>query len=103
MGTPGAGMALDIAEQPGVYAGLLEPAHAGPIAEVAAAIVRRRPQAVVFPARGPSGPRALYGGFPAGVRLGLPAGLASAGAGTVFGARPDLSDALVVGVSQSGG
>ncbi|SNT14819.1 glucosamine--fructose-6-phosphate aminotransferase (isomerizing) [Asanoa hainanensis] len=103
MGTPGAGMAADIAEQPGVYAGLLEPAHADPIAAVAAAIVERRPRHVVFTARGTSDHAALYGAYLTEIRLGLPAGLASPSAVTVFGARPDLSDALVVGVSQSGG
>ncbi len=103
MGTPGAGMAADIAEQPGVFAGLLEPAHADPIAAVAAAIVARRPRHVVFTARGTSDHAALYGAYLAEIRLGLPAGLASPSAVTVFGARPDLSEALVIGVSQSGG
>jgi glucosamine--fructose-6-phosphate aminotransferase (isomerizing) len=103
MGTPGAGMAADIAEQPEVFAGLLEPANADPIAAVAAAIVARRPRHVVFTARGTSDHAALYGAYLAEIRLGLAAGLASPSAFTVYGARPDLSDALVVGVSQSGG
>ncbi|BCJ66535.1 SIS domain-containing protein [Polymorphospora rubra] len=100
---PGAGMAADIAEQPAGYARLLEPAHADPIAEVAAAVAARRPRHVVFTARGTSDHAALYAAYLTEIRLGLPAGLASPSAITVFGARPDLSDALVVGVSQSGG
>jgi glutamine---fructose-6-phosphate transaminase (isomerizing) len=100
---PGAGMAADIAEQPEVYSRLLEPASAGAIARVAAAIADRRPRHVVFTARGTSDHAALYAAYLTEIRLGLPAGLASPSAITLFGARPDLSEALVVGVSQSGG
>lgn len=103
MGAPGAGMAADIAEQPAGYARLLEPAHAGAIARVAAAIAERRPRHVVFTARGTSDHAALYGAYLTEIRLGIPAGLASPSAITVFGARPDFSGALVIGVSQSGG
>lgn len=100
---PGAGMAADIAEQPAGYARLLEPEHARPIARVAAAIAERRPRHVVFTARGTSDHAALYAAYLTEIRLGVPAGLASPSAITLFGARPDFSDALVVGVSQSGG
>jgi len=103
MAEPGAGMAADIAEQPAGYARLLEPAHAKAIAGVAAAIARRRPRHVVFTARGTSDHAALYAAYLTEIRLGIPAGLASPSVMTVFGARPDYSDALVVGVSQSGG
>ncbi|MEV1285673.1 SIS domain-containing protein [Micromonospora sp. NPDC049679] len=96
-------MAADIAEQPAGFARMLEPAHADAIAGVAAAIARRRPRHVVFTARGTSDHAALYAAYLTEIRLGLPAGLASPSAITVYGARPDLSDALVVGVSQSGG
>jgi glucosamine--fructose-6-phosphate aminotransferase (isomerizing) len=58
---------------------------------------------VVFTARGTSDHAALYGTYLAEIRLNLAAGLASPSAMTLFGARPDLSHALVVGVSQSGG
>jgi glutamine---fructose-6-phosphate transaminase (isomerizing) len=101
--TPGAGMAADIAEQPAGYARLLQPEHADPIARVAVAISRRQPRHVVFTARGTSDHAALYAAYLTEIRLGLPAGLASPSAITLFGARPDLRDALVVGVSQSGG
>jgi len=96
-------MAADIAEQPAGYARLLEPEHANAIAQVAAVIAERRPRHVVFTARGTSDHAALYAAYLTEIRLGLPAGLASPSAITVFGARPDMSDALVVGVSQSGG
>jgi glutamine---fructose-6-phosphate transaminase (isomerizing) len=99
----GAGMAADIAEQPEMLARLLEPSPAGAIAEVAGVIARRRPRHVVLTARGTSDHAALYAAYLAEIRLGLPAGLASPSAVTVYGARPDLSGALVIGVSQSGG
>lgn len=101
--TRGTGMAVDIGEQPEVYARLSEPVHADPVAAVAAQIAARRPRHVVLTARGTSDHAALYAAYLAEIRLGLPAGLASPSAVTVFGARPDLSAALVIGVSQSGG
>lgn len=96
-------MAADIAEQPDVYAKLLEPAQISAINAVAKAIAQHKPQHIVFTARGTSDHAALYGTYLAEIRLNLAAGLASPSAITVFGARPDLSHALVVGVSQSGG
>lgn len=98
----GAGMAVDIAEQPDIYARLLESAHARSVAEAAAAIVARDPGHVVIAARGSSDHAALYAAYLVEIRLGLPAALASPSAVTLFGARPDLSRALVIGVSQSG-
>lgn len=99
---PGAGMKADIAQQPEVFARLLDE-RAGQIADVAARIVQWRPRSVVFTARGTSDHAALYAAYLTEIRLGIPAGLASPSAMTVYGARPDLRDTLVVGVSQSGG
>src|SRR2546429_2652111 len=95
-------MAADIAEQPDGYARLLGES-AGAIAEVAARVADRAPRHVVFTARGTSDHAALFAAYLTEIRLGIPAGLASPSAVTLYGARPDLRDALVVGVSQSGG
>src|SRR5436190_11930297 len=95
-------MAADIAEQPDGYSRLLGES-AGAIAEVAARVADRAPRHVVFTARGTSDHAALYAAYLTEIRLGVPAGLASPSAITLYGARPDLRDALVVGVSQSGG
>jgi glucosamine--fructose-6-phosphate aminotransferase (isomerizing) len=95
-------MAADVAEQPEVFARVLTE-RAGPIAEVAAVIAHRRPRNVIFTARGTSDHAALYAAYLTEIRLNLPAGLASPSAITVYGARPDLRDCLVIGVSQSGG
>jgi glucosamine--fructose-6-phosphate aminotransferase (isomerizing) len=96
-------MAADIGEQPEGYARLLAPKRADAIAQVAARIAAKRPRHVVFTARGTSDHAALYGAYLTEIRLDIPAGLASPSTVTVYGARPDLADALVVGVSQSGG
>jgi glucosamine--fructose-6-phosphate aminotransferase (isomerizing) len=96
-------MAADIAEQPAGFARLLEGPHAEAIAAVAATVARRRPRHVVFVGRGTSDHAGLYGAYLTEIRLGIPVGLASPSTVTLYGARPDLSDALVVGVSQSGG
>ena len=103
MTQPGRGMAADIAEQPAGYARLLEGEHARMIGAVAAVVAERRPRHVVFVGRGTSDHAALYGAYLTEIRLGIPVGLASPSTITLYGARPDLSDALVVGVSQSGG
>ncbi|MFI5889159.1 SIS domain-containing protein [Actinoplanes sp. NPDC051513] len=96
-------MAADIAEQPGGFARLLDGPHAGAIAEIAAEVARRRPRSVMFVARGTSDHAALYGAYLTEIRLGLPVASASPSAITLYGARPDFRDTLVVGVSQSGG
>ena len=96
-------MAADIAEQPAGYARLLAGEPAAAIAEVAARVAERRPRHVVFVGRGTSDHAALYGAYLTEIRLGIPVGLASPSTVTLYGARPDLSDALVIGVSQSGG
>src|SRR5689334_24367419 len=103
MSEPGGGMAADIAEQPDVYARLLEPTRSEQIAAIAARIAANPPRHIVFTARGTSDHAALYAAYLTEIRLGVPAGLASPSAITVYGARPDLRDTLVVGVSQSGG
>jgi glutamine---fructose-6-phosphate transaminase (isomerizing) len=95
-------MAVDIAEQPEVYARMVEPAQASRIAAVAATIAERSPRHVVLAARGSSDHAALYAAYLVQIRLGLPAGLASPSVVTLYDARPDLSRALVIGVSQSG-
>jgi glucosamine--fructose-6-phosphate aminotransferase (isomerizing) len=96
-------MAADIAEQPAGYARLLEGVPAAAIAAVASRVAEQRPRHVVFVGRGTSDHAALYGAYLTEIRLGIPVGLASPSAITLYGARPDLAGALVVGVSQSGG
>lgn len=101
MSNPGRHMAAEIAEQPTVLGGLV--ARRAEIAEVAGAIARRPPRFALLAARGSSDHAALYAKYLIEVLLGLPAGLVSPSTVTLYGARPDLRDVLLVSVSQSGG
>src|ERR1700754_3471983 len=96
-------MAADIAEQPAGFARLLDAENSSAIAGVAAEIARREPRTIVCVARGPSDHAALSGAYLTEIRLGLPVASASPSAITLYGARPDYTGTLVIGVSQSGG
>nr|WP_027945746.1 SIS domain-containing protein [Amycolatopsis taiwanensis] len=101
MTAAGQHMAAEIAEQPAVLAGLV--ARRTEIADVARIIARRPPRFALLAARGSSDHAALYAKYLMEVLLGLPAGLVSPSTVTLYGARPDLRDVLLVSVSQSGG
>jgi glutamine---fructose-6-phosphate transaminase (isomerizing) len=99
---PGHRMREEIAEQPSVWERLLREARE-PVADAAAVLASRRPRFVLFAARGTSDNAALYAKYLVEILHGLPAGLVSPSTMTAYGARPDLRDVLMVGVSQSGG
>ncbi|HJQ45255.1 MAG TPA: SIS domain-containing protein [Amycolatopsis sp.] len=94
-------MATEIAEQPAVLAGLL--ARRAEFTEVANVIAHQPPRFALLAARGSSDHAALYAKYLIEVVLGLPAGLVSPSTVSLYGARPDLRDVLLVSVSQSGG
>jgi len=98
----GHAMAAEIGEQPAVLDRVLTDGTPA-IAAVAAEVARRAPRFVLFTARGTSDNAALYGKYLVEVLLELPVGLTSPSTTTVYGARPALSDCLVIAVSQSGG
>ncbi len=91
----------EIFEQPAAAARLLAGADKQ-YAPVAAAIRRHRPAFVLIAARGSSDNAALYGQYLLAVRNSLSVALATPSTITLYGAHPDLSHALVVGISQSG-
>ncbi|MGW0170727.1 SIS domain-containing protein [Streptomyces sp. NPDC003343] len=99
---PGRIMAREMAEQPAVLRRILD-AGAPRIQEVAREIAARGPRFVLLTARGTSDNAALYAKYLLEIRLGVPCGLTSMSTTTAYGARPDLTDVLVVTVSQSGG
>ncbi|MFF4227816.1 SIS domain-containing protein [Streptomyces sp. NPDC001820] len=99
---PGRIMAGEMAEQPAVLRRILQEG-APRIREVAAAIAARSPRFVLLTARGTSDNAALYAKYLLEIQLGLPCGLTSMSTTTAYGARPDLTDVLVITVSQSGG
>lgn len=101
--TRGVLMAAEIAEQPVALARLLAPAQLERVRALADVIRERGPRFVLLAARGTSDHAALYAKYLVEVSLGLPAGLASPSTMTAYGARPDLSDVLLLTVSQSGG
>ncbi len=94
-------MAAEIREQPEVLARIQQEGRPD-IARVAREIRTRRPRFAIFIARGTSDHAALYAKYLVETRLGLPAGLASPSTMTVYNARPDMRDVLVITVSQSG-
>jgi glucosamine--fructose-6-phosphate aminotransferase (isomerizing) len=94
-------MSAEVAAQPSVLAGLVE--HRTEIAEVAKRVVQARPRFALLAARGSSDHAAIYAKYLIEVLLQLPAGLVSPSATTLYGAKPDLTDVLMITVSQSGG
>ncbi|MCX2734394.1 SIS domain-containing protein [Saccharopolyspora sp. NFXS83] len=97
---PGQSMRAEIDEQPRIFADLLA---ATDIAAVAATIAQRKPRFALLAARGSSDHAALYAKYLIEVLLQLPTGLVSPSTTTLYGAQPDLSDVLLLTVSQSGG
>jgi glutamine---fructose-6-phosphate transaminase (isomerizing) len=91
----------EIFEQPHSTQRLLE-RGAGPVDRIGAEIRRRNPQFVLIAARGSSDHAALYAQYLWGVRNRLAVGLATPSTITLYGARPRLASALVIGISQSG-
>ena len=62
----------------------------------------RRLRLIVLVARGSSDNAALFGRYLLEVTTGLPVSLSAPAVHTLYRARLDLSDALVIGISQSG-
>jgi glucosamine--fructose-6-phosphate aminotransferase (isomerizing) len=91
----------EILEQPAAAGRLLE--RGAPVMQrIGAAIRGRPPDFVLIAARGSSDHAALYGQYLLSVRNRLTAALATPSTITLYGARPEMSRALVLGISQSG-
>jgi len=91
----------EILEQPAAAQRLLEAAPES-LAGIAAALRARRPRFAVIAARGTSDNAALYAQYLFAVRNGLLVALATPSTITLYGGHPNMSDALVIGISQSG-
>jgi glutamine---fructose-6-phosphate transaminase (isomerizing) len=100
--TPGRIMYGEMAEQPAVLRRILDEG-APRIREIAEQVAARDPRFVLLTARGTSDNAALYAKYLLEILLGKPCGLTSMSTTTAYGARPDLTDCLVITVSQSGG
>lgn len=99
---PGRIMSGEMAEQPEVLRRILAEG-AQPIRETAEEIAARNPRFVLLTARGTSDNAALYAKYLLEVLLGKPCGLTSMSTTTAYEAKADLTDCLVITVSQSGG
>ncbi|HET7293067.1 MAG TPA: SIS domain-containing protein [Vicinamibacteria bacterium] len=91
----------EIREQPEALARLLREGEEG-VGRIAAEIRARAPRFAVLAARGSSDNAARYGQYLLGIENGLVAALATPSLFTQYDATPSMSDALVIGVSQSG-
>ncbi|MBN1963034.1 MAG: SIS domain-containing protein [Anaerolineae bacterium] len=72
------------------------------VARIASAIRERAPRFALIAARGSSDNAAIYGKYVLGAFAGLPVALAAPSITTYYGRLPDVHDALVIGISQSG-
>ena len=91
----------EIAQQPAILKNLLNEGQDA-TRTVARAIQRFNPSYACIAARGTSGHAARYAQYLFGSTLRLPVMLAAPSLHTVYGSPPDLSQALVIGISQSG-
>jgi glucosamine--fructose-6-phosphate aminotransferase (isomerizing) len=91
----------EILEQPAVVAGLLETGRA-PLERCAARVRAHGVRRVIIAARGTSDHAALYALYAFGVRNRLSVALAAPSIVSLYGVAPDMADALVIGISQSG-
>jgi len=91
----------EIHEQPEVVERLLHE-HQGTANEIAEAIRRFNPAFVWIAARGTSDNAARYAQYLWGVHVRMAVGLATPSIHTLYDSSPDLSRALVIGISQSG-
>jgi glucosamine--fructose-6-phosphate aminotransferase (isomerizing) len=95
------GLRDEILEQPAAAQRLLDAAPAA-FAPISAALTARRPRFAVIAARGTSDNAGIYAQYLLAIRNGLIVALAAPSTITLYGARPNMADALVVGISQSG-
>src|SRR5262245_39368017 len=72
------------------------------IARFAESLDKRRPRLIVLVARGSSDNAALFGRYLLEITTGIPVSLAAPAVHTLYHAKLDLRDTLVIGISQSG-
>ena len=91
----------EIREQPEVASRFLA-TQAENVESIAASLRATPPRHVVIAARGTSDHAAVYAQYVLGVRHRLTVGLGAPSVVSIYGAAPDVRDALVIGISQSG-
>ncbi|MGA3185465.1 MAG: SIS domain-containing protein [Bryobacteraceae bacterium] len=73
-----------------------------PAATLAREVARRRPKLIVLAARGTSDNAAQFGRYLLEITTGIPVSLAAPSLYTLYDAKIDLQEALIVAISQSG-
>ena len=94
-------MLAEIEQQPDVLERTIK-REGDRIARFANSLKKRRPRLIVLVARGSSDNAALFGRYLLEISTGIPVSLAAPAVHTIYRARLDLRDALVIGISQSG-
>jgi glucosamine--fructose-6-phosphate aminotransferase (isomerizing) len=73
-----------------------------PAAKLAREVAKKRPKLIVLAARGTSDNAAQFGRYLLEITTGIPVSLAAPSLFTLYDAKLDLRDALIVAISQSG-
>ena len=94
-------MAAEIAEQPSVIARGLEENRKAAVS-IARHVRDRQIKHCMIAARGTSDHAAMYGKYLGETQLGIPVSLASPSVWTLYEAKPNLENSMVIGLSQSG-
>ncbi len=94
-------MLVEILEQPAALARTLK-AQIPAVKKLKKAIEARRPSLIVLAARGTSDNAAQFARYLLEIETGIPVSLAAPSINTLYGAKVNLSHALVVAISQSG-
>src|SRR5215470_4646473 len=94
-------MLAEIEQQPAALERTIK--NEGPrIARFAGSINKRGIRLIILVARGSSDNAALFGRYLLEISTGIPVSLAAPAVHTLYRARLNLRDALVIGISQSG-
>ncbi len=91
----------EIMEQPAVMARCFEK-NKNTVAEIVKQAKNQNIKLIYIAARGTSDHAAVYARYVFEITMGIPVALAAPSVFTVYGRQPDLSNALVIGISQSG-
>jgi len=94
-------MLAEIEQQPAALARTLK-REGRRIARFAASLEKERVRLIVLVARGSSDNAALFGRYLLEISTGIPVSLAAPAVHTLYRAKLDLREALVIGISQSG-
>lgn len=94
-------MLEEIREQPAALGHTLRH-ELGPMTAFRDLVAKRKPRLVILAARGTSDNAALFGRYLLEITTGIPVSLSAPSVLTLYGAKLDLKDTLVVAISQSG-